>query len=256
MADGRTVNIGEDSSNNTAATTNVAANEDGSVLERLEQLQEAVNRGTGTSIAANKSLVDALGTDGSTVSDAAVSVLGAIGANNANNAFSSSSVVANDDGSVLERLEGIKDPTGAYVPRFGYRVTKVGDVASAPDDLFTVTGKCLVTLMVGEVTSVIATTQSLALVTSTGNQTIAAVTQIAADDVGTLYMVSGDPDLALNGATTPGIDAALLTNGSLAPFLMNDDKIYQSINGAGTGTIQWDLYYLPLETSASVASSA
>lgn len=143
-----------------------------------------------------------------------------------------------------------------YQPQLGYLVTKVGDVASAPDDLFTVTGKVLVTLMHGEVTSVIATTQSLTLTTSTGTQTIAAVTQIAGDGVGTLYMVSGDPDLALNGATTPGIDAALLTNGSLAPFIINDDRIYQSINGAGTGTIQWDLWYVPLEASASVASSS
>lgn len=56
--------IGADNNNNAVATTNVAANEDGSVLERLEQLQEAVNKGTGTALAANKSLVDALGVDG------------------------------------------------------------------------------------------------------------------------------------------------------------------------------------------------
>lgn len=101
--------VGTDSANNTAATTNVAANEDGSVLERLEQIQEAVNRGTGTSLAANKSIADALGTDGTTVTDAAVSVLGAIGADNANNAFASTSVAANEDGSVLERLEQIQE---------------------------------------------------------------------------------------------------------------------------------------------------
>lgn len=52
--------LGADNNNNTFATTNVAANEDGTVLERLEQLQEAVNRGTGTSLAANESLADVL----------------------------------------------------------------------------------------------------------------------------------------------------------------------------------------------------
>lgn len=88
-------------------STAIAANEDGSIDERLEQIQEAVNRGAGTSIAAGKSLVDALGSDGTTVTDSAVSVLGAVGANNNNNVFSSSSVVANADGSVLERLESL-----------------------------------------------------------------------------------------------------------------------------------------------------
>ncbi len=51
----------------------------------------------------------ALGTDGTTVTDSATTVLGAVGADNANNAFASTSVVANRDGSVLERLEHILD---------------------------------------------------------------------------------------------------------------------------------------------------
>lgn len=101
--------IGADSANNSFASTLIAANEDGSVLERLEQIQEAVNKGTGTALAANKSLVDVLGTDGTTVTDAAASVLGAIGADNANNAFASTSIAANEDGSVLERLEQLQE---------------------------------------------------------------------------------------------------------------------------------------------------
>lgn len=47
----------------------------------------------------------AAGTDGTTVTDAAGTVLGAIGADNSNNAFASTSVASNADGSVLERLE-------------------------------------------------------------------------------------------------------------------------------------------------------
>jgi hypothetical protein len=117
--------IGADNANNAFASTSVAANEDGSVLERLEQIQEAVNKGTGTALASNTSLQDvigtgitgaagltlqaALGTTGTAVTDSAVSVLGAIGADNANNAFASTSVAANEDGSVLERLEQIQE---------------------------------------------------------------------------------------------------------------------------------------------------
>jgi hypothetical protein len=39
-------------------------------------------------------------------------------------------------------------------------------------------------------------------------------------------------------------------------MLMNDDHIMQVINGAGTGLIEWTLYYIPLEASAAVTSTA
>lgn len=42
-------------------TSGVTANEDGGISERLEQVQEAINRGTGTSVPANKSLYDVVG---------------------------------------------------------------------------------------------------------------------------------------------------------------------------------------------------
>jgi len=62
---------------------------------------------------AGKDIPDALGTDGTTVTDSAVSVLGAIGANNANNAFASNLVAANAEGSVLERQEYAQSILGA-----------------------------------------------------------------------------------------------------------------------------------------------
>jgi hypothetical protein len=93
------------------ALTDVAVDttDTATIIALLRQIAEAVNKGAGTPVAAGKSLVDALGTDGTTVTDGTVSVLGAIGVNNADNAFVSSAIVANVDGSVLERLEHIKD---------------------------------------------------------------------------------------------------------------------------------------------------
>jgi len=73
--------LGADSANNQFASTNVVANADGSVLERLEAIQQAVGGVDSTS--------------------------NPIGANDADNLFDSSAVVANVDGSVLERLEDI-----------------------------------------------------------------------------------------------------------------------------------------------------
>jgi hypothetical protein len=58
QADAATNFIGVDDSNNAASTSNVTANEDGSILERLEQLQEAINKGTGTALGSNRSLID------------------------------------------------------------------------------------------------------------------------------------------------------------------------------------------------------
>jgi hypothetical protein len=60
------------------------------------------------SLVNSEALAAGLGTDGATITDSALSVLGAIGANNNNNAFSSATVVSNADGSVLEREEFIQ----------------------------------------------------------------------------------------------------------------------------------------------------
>ena len=63
--------------------------------------------GLGTELADSKSLVDAIGTNGTTVADTATGIAGMIGINDANNAMDTSTVVPNVDGSVYERLEGI-----------------------------------------------------------------------------------------------------------------------------------------------------
>jgi len=84
-----------------------------SIVAILRGIQTALNitpTGTGTGLEDDgvPNLVTALGTDGATVTDLATSVLGAIGADNATNAFSSSSVTADPDGSVLEREEYVQ----------------------------------------------------------------------------------------------------------------------------------------------------
>jgi hypothetical protein len=137
--------LGANDADNGFDSSTVVANQDGSVLERLEQVQEAVNNGTGTALDTNKSLVDVLGSDGTTVTDSAVSVLGAIGANNANNAFGSATVVPNIDGSLLERAEALMRTTGlnAHNPNYGvntitFAAGTTGSVAT--HELFTITG--------------------------------------------------------------------------------------------------------------------
>ena len=161
--------------------------------------------------------------------------------------------------SIYDAVAADSAATTTVHSQLGRRVTKVGDLAADPDDLFTVTGKCLITLMVGECTSVVATTTSLSLNTSTNGVVIAASTDVVGDAAGALYIVTGDPDEGLNGQASgadTNVDVARSRSGHMAPFMINDDKIYSNLDGAGTGTIQWDLYYIPLEASASIASSA
>ncbi|MCK9474257.1 hypothetical protein [Sulfurimonas sp.] len=144
--------LGANDADNGFASADVVANEDGSILERLEQIQEATNKGTGTAMAANKSIADALGTDGNTVTDSSSSVLGAVGANNNNNAFSSSLVAPNIDGSVLERLEAIMRAGGltSLNPNYGvvtieFAALTTGSVAT--HEILTITGEVRLWLM-------------------------------------------------------------------------------------------------------------
>lgn len=257
--------LGADDSDNAFASTNVAANENGSIIERLEQIQEAVNVGTGTSLASNKSLVDALGTDGTTVSDAAVSVLGAVGANNANNAFSSSSVVADVNGSVLERLEALMDPLSGYNPRLGFRVTKVSNLAdgAGTDDLFTVTGRCLITSLTGEVTTVIGGAATLKLRDITNSVDLCAATTIDSDAVGTMYALTSISANILNGTgatpvigSIPNITGAQQVDVAVVGDVQAALTISQVLDAADTGAVTWTLFYIPLVSGATVAAAA
>lgn len=105
------VNIGRDDNNNTAATTNVAANEDGSILERLEQIQEAVNVGTGTSLPANTSLADFVGKGTGTALPANISLYDILGGANGHPSFPNAAVPAND----VSMIEVLRDVWGGLM---------------------------------------------------------------------------------------------------------------------------------------------
>lgn len=107
----------------------------------------------GTELADSKSIVDALGTDGTTPIDAATSVLGAIGVDDSNNAMATTNVVSNADGSVFERLEAI---AAAAEPTYNHPnyITLSVDLTSATwntaaaHEILTVTGNIRLKIMV------------------------------------------------------------------------------------------------------------
>ena len=116
--------LGADDADNGFASTNVVANVDGSVLERLEAIQQHVGATDGstnilgaddadngfssTNVADNRdgSIVERLESVIATLRDDVASNF--VGVDDADNAAATTNVVANDDGSILERLEGVK----------------------------------------------------------------------------------------------------------------------------------------------------
>lgn len=236
--DSATTVLGADDSDNGYASTNVTSNRDGSVLERLEAIYAAQ------------------------VDDVATNF---IGVDDANNVAATTLVVANTDGSILERLEALMDPLGGYDPVLGFRVTKTSNMAdgAGTDALFTVTGRCLITHLSGEVTTVIGTTTTMKLTDTTNTVDLCAATTITTDAVGTMYALPGLSAQILNGTggtpvigsvpnmTVPSSGAGQIIGDVQAPL-----TISHILDGAGTGAVAWVLYYKPLTAASSIVAAA
>ena len=236
--DGATNVLGVDDADNGFASTNVVANVDGSVLERLEYIQTAV------------------------ATDSAVNW---VGVDSANNTAATTLVVANRDGSVLERLEALMDPLSGYNPRMGFGVTKVSNLAdgSGTDDLFTVTGRVLITSLTGEVTTVIGGAATLKIRDITNSVDLCAATTIDTDAVGTMYALTSISANILNGTgatpvvgSIPNITGAQQVDVAIVGDVQAALTLSQVLDAADTGAVTWRLTYIPLVASATVAAAA
>ena len=158
------------------------------------------------------------------------------------------------------------DPTGAYIPILGYRATVSENVVTATGvDLFTVTGKVLITMWMGEVTVALsAAVTDYKLRVKTANVDLVAVANFASAAAGFIWSMSGDPDLTIltGGATayTPATVKTTGTNGlgnaNRIVGLAGGSLILQSLRTASvaTGTMVHNLWYFPLESGASVVA--
>lgn len=188
-----------------------------------------------------------------------------IGVDDADNAFSSSNVVANVDGSVLERLEALMDPLSGYNPRMGFGVTKVSNLAdgAGTDNLFTVTGRVLITSLTGEVTTVVGTTTTMKLRDVTNSVDLCAATTITSDAVGTMYALTSISANILNGTgatpvigSIPNITGAQQTDVAIVGDAQAALTIAHVLDAAGTGAVTWRLTYIPLIPGATVTAAA
>ena len=139
-------------------------------------------------------------------------------------------------------------------------ITKSHNLATDNVDLFTVTGKVAIVLLVGEVTTVVGGAATYAMRVKTTTEAIFAATTIDTDAVGTMYLFGGDPTVVLNNVGTPVTRVAFLDSaGPVAPLIVGRAGgslvIESDLDAADTGVIAWSLFYVPLEVGASVVAA-
>jgi hypothetical protein len=138
---------------------------------------------------------------------------------------------------------------------FGRRVER--DSAALPQSaaapIFTITGTVALLGIVGRVTTAIQNqTNNTKLV---GNPTtgtdvdICAVLNIANDEVGTLYGITGLFSDALVGANA---GAGVLQH---RPVVLQDGTLDLSCSASNTGAVKWTLFYAPLTDGATVVAA-
>ena len=133
----------------------------------------------------------------------------------------------------------------------------------ADGNLFTTYGRNLITLIMGQVTTQCdAGATTIKLQTETNTIDLCAATTITNDAVGTLYFLTGELAVIMNGTgNTPIIDVgANLTGMPSSPIIMGRAATADAIQQVQTGddadgVICWDLYYIPLEEGAYIEAA-
>jgi hypothetical protein len=131
-------------------------------------------------------------------------------------------------------------------------------------DLFTVTGKVLITLWTGEVTNALHTTVTdYKLRVKTDNVDLCAATNIASAAVGYMWSLSNDAGLTLLTGSSYAVSAVKTADNNSIPIggrivgLAGGTCTLQSLRTAGTtsDSMTHTLCYIPLEGGAKVVAA-
>jgi hypothetical protein len=123
--------------------------------------------------------------------------------------------------------------------------------------IFTIsTGKVLVTSIIGEVTTVIQTQADNTKLTfdptdAGATQDLCAVLDITADAVGTMYSITGTPATAMKDALNFLSSDKVLAQ----PLVLKPGSILLDCAASNTGSVKWELRYVPLEDGATVVAA-
>lgn len=137
--------------------------------------------------------------------------------------------------------------------RVGFQVDRAAATlpATTATPYFTVSGGRVLAYFLGEVTTVVETqTCNAKLIHSPATGTdldICAVLNISADEVGTLYTITGTPGDAMLGAGQAG----RLGGG----IVLKPGTVDFSCSATNTGATKWSCFYVPIDDGATVAAA-
>lgn len=137
----------------------------------------------------------------------------------------------------------------------GVRVDRATDNITTGENLFNIEGgNILVTLILGEVTTIIETktvTFKLQANPDTGTTTdLCSNLDLSADEVGSLYTIAGNAAATAMQTGQSGSVPAQTTAVVVSP-----GTIDAVVGATHTGSIKWSVWYLPLEDGAYVTAA-
>lgn len=153
----------------------------------------------------------------------------------------------------------VSNPLGALTKNvLGQQVSRATATLPATTQaaIFTITGRVLVTALIGSVTTATGATATTLKVT--GNPTsgtdvdLSTAVSVASKEIGTIITL---------GATTVGAALSVQNaGGAVLPLgtgvVLNAGTLDIVTSATNTGSVKWDLMYVPLDAGASVTAAA
>lgn len=158
-------------------------------------------------------------------------------------------------------MTNLIENVAVWETNLGIRVEKsLSTEANA--NIFTTYGRNLITLLFGQVTTNPSGASTVKLQTETNTIDLCAATTIDADAIGTMYFLTGEVAVILNGtANAPILDVgANLTGMPSSPVIfgraLTADAIQTVQTGADSqGVIRWVLFYVPLDDGSYIEAA-
>ncbi len=159
-------------------------------------------------------------------------------------------------------MSNLIENVAVWETNLGIRVDKsLATLASV--NVFTTYGRNLITLLFGQVTNVSdAGPTTILLQTETNTIDLCAATTISVDAVGTLYFLTGERAVILNGTiNAPIIDVgANLTGMPSSPVIFGREATADAIQlvqtgDDATGVVRWSVFYVPLDEGSYIVAA-
>ncbi len=221
------------------------------IQDILLWLADATRKGSGSALGANESLADVL-----------------YGANGIVGSWPASGAPTGTGVSIAQALryisENIRNTTGAFVPGLGLAVVRAGDQVLHDGNTtaaFTVaTGRVLITALFAEVATAQVAAGASALRFSANPSTgstvnLCADLDINAAELGAMFAIAGPTGSALGGGASSAGAVPSMDGSGVIVNVGTIDAISAADATAGGSTLQVTLYYIPLDSGATVVAA-